>query len=214
MADKNKSQLKSWYSNRYQIVIVQRNILLLLTILSMVSVTISVIFVKSIISSKSLEPYVVEIEEKSGVPTIIDQRSSITLTGQEAVNRYFINKFIQAMIGYEISTYDLNLQTVRLLSKPAVFNIYLAKNYRNTLGKETRVEVRIKSIQFDNQRRMAQVRLASQLIRQNTRPTIKNELIELGFEYSNLDLSAEERLINPLGFQVTSFKATEENFDY
>ena len=73
---KSKSKIKSWYSNRYQIVVVQRNILLLFTLVSMFSVAISIIFVKTIMSSKSLEPYVIEVEEKTGIATVVDQISA------------------------------------------------------------------------------------------------------------------------------------------
>ena len=60
-----KNKLKSWYSSRYQIVVVQRNILLVFTIIAMVAVGVAVIFVKQLTSSKSLDPYVIEIEEKT-----------------------------------------------------------------------------------------------------------------------------------------------------
>ena len=70
---KSKLKIKSWYSNRYQIVVVQRNILLLFTIVSMLSVAVSVIFVKNIMSSKSLEPYVIEVEKKK-YPALLENK--------------------------------------------------------------------------------------------------------------------------------------------
>jgi NDP-sugar pyrophosphorylase family protein len=66
MSDK-KNKIKSWYSNRYQIVVVQRNVLLLLTIVSIIVVAIAIGFVKNFMSSKSLEPYIIEIDDKSFV---------------------------------------------------------------------------------------------------------------------------------------------------
>ncbi len=57
---KSKLKLKSWYANRYQMIVVQRNILLIFTLASMIAVTVAVIFVRNIMASKSLEPYVIE----------------------------------------------------------------------------------------------------------------------------------------------------------
>ena len=96
MSDKEskKIKIKSWYSNRYQIVVVQRNILLLLTIISIIAVAASVTFVKNMMSSKSLEPYVIEIDEKTGIATTIQQPTSQNYTANEVMRRYFINKYI------------------------------------------------------------------------------------------------------------------------
>ena len=68
MSDKEskKIKIKSWYSNRYQIVVVQRNILLIIAMISIVAVATSIIFVKNVMSSKSLEPYVIQVDEKTG----------------------------------------------------------------------------------------------------------------------------------------------------
>jgi type IV secretion system protein VirB8 len=95
---KTKLKIKSWYSNRYQIVVVQRNILLLFTLISMFSVAVAVIFVKNIMSSKSLEPYVIEVEQKSGIATIVNQMTAQNFTGDQMIRQYFINQFICAEI--------------------------------------------------------------------------------------------------------------------
>ena len=90
-----KVQVRSWYSNRYQIVVVQRNILLILTACSIISVSVAVLFVKKIIASKSLDPYVIELEQKTGVATIVDNETATRFTGNDAVKRYFIQKFLE-----------------------------------------------------------------------------------------------------------------------
>jgi type IV secretion system protein VirB8 len=88
MSDKKQTKVKSWYSNRYQIVVVQRNILLLFTLVSMFSVAVAVIFVKNIMASKSLEPYVIEVESKTGVATVVDQMTSQNFTGDQMIRKY------------------------------------------------------------------------------------------------------------------------------
>ncbi len=126
---KNKLKVKSWYSNRYQIVVVQRNILLLFTLISMLSVAVAVIFVKNIMASKSLEPYVIEVESKTGIATIVNQLTAQNFTGDQIIRRYFLNQFVQAASGYEPKTYKMDVDKVRLFSTPDVYN-----DFRNRIN--------------------------------------------------------------------------------
>jgi type IV secretion system protein VirB8 len=208
-----KNKLKSWYSSRYQIVVVQRNILLVFTIIAMVAVGVAVIFVKQLTSSKSLDPYVIEIEEKTGVATIVDQKTIQQFSSDEAIRKYFINQFIQAASGYDPKTYKKDVEKVRLFSSPAVYNDFRNRINARDLGVDSQIAVRIKSLQFLDGS-TAQIRLLLQINLAGANPTTKDQIITMNFYFTNLNLTLEEMLINPLGFQVTSYKITDENFNY
>jgi len=213
---KKNSRIKSWYSNRYQIVLVQRNILLLLAVFSVIAMSFSIIFVKYIISSKSLEPYVIEVEEKSGIATVVDQMSSKTFTGDETIKKYFINQFIQSSTAYDPRTYKNDVEKVRLFSTPNVYSDFRKRINVRELGAESRIIVRIKSIQFPRPD-TAQIRVTTDKVMKGSSSSNKNknELITLNFSFNpKIQLTMEERLINPLGFQVTSYVKSEEIFDY
>lgn len=212
---KTKSRIKSWYSNRHQIVTVQRNILLLFTLISMFSVAIAVIFVKNVMSSKSLEPYVIEVEEKTGIATVVDQLTSQNFTGDQMIRRYFINQFIHAASGYDPKTYKMDVDKVRLFSVPSVYSDFRNRINARDLGADARIEVRIKSIQFSDNN-TAQIRILRQISGVGNSDTkTKNEVITMNFYFSpDMKISMEERLINPLGFQVGKYLITEEIFNY
>lgn len=208
---KSKLKIKSWYSNRYQIVVVQRNILLLFTIISMLSVAISVIFVKNIMSSKSLEPYVIEVEKKTGVATVVDQLTSQQFTGDQMIRQYFLNEFIHASTAYDPKTYKKDVEAVRLFSTPAVYSQFLSRINPRQLGVNTIISVRVKSIQFPSQN-SAKIRLVQQTKATNT-ATSKDLVIDMKFYFApQINLTKEERLINPLGFQVNEYLIAEEVF--
>lgn len=209
---KNKTKIKSWYSNRYQIVVVQRNILLLFTLISMISVAISVIFVKNIMSSKSLEPYVIEVESKTGIATIVNQLTAQNFTGDQVIRRYFINQFIQAASGYDPKTYKLDVDKVRLFSTPDVYNDFRNRINARELGVDSKIEVRVKSVQFTDGN-TAQIRLL-RLISNNDKSSTKDEVVTMNFFFTDLNLTMEERLINPLGFQVSKYTIADEVFSY
>jgi type IV secretion system protein VirB8 len=208
-----KNKLKSWYSSRYQIVVVQRNILLVFTMIAMLAVGVAVIFVKQLTSSKSLDPYVIEIEEKTGVATIVDQKTVQQFSSDEAIRKYFINQFIQAASGYDPKTYKKDVEKVRLFSSPAVYNDFRNRINARDLGVDSQIAVRIKSLQFLDGS-TAQIRLLLQINLAGANPTTKDQIITMNFYFTNLNLTLEEMLINPLGFQVTSYKITDENFNY
>lgn len=211
---KTKSKIKSWYSNRYQIVVVQRNILLLFTLVSMFSVAIAVIFVKNIMSSKSLEPYVIEVEEKTGIATVVSQMTSQNFTGDQMVRRYFINQFVHAASGYDPKTYKLDVDKVRLFSTSGTYSDFRNRINAKDLGGDSRIDVRIKSIQFPDNN-TAQIRILKQANLPNSDPKTKDEVITMSFYFSpDMNLTMEERLINPLGFQVSKYLITDEIFNY
>lgn len=210
---KQKFKIKTWYSNRYQIVLVQRNILLLFALLSVISMSIAIIFVKFIVSSKSLEPYVIELESKTGVATIVDQMTSQNFTGDQVIREYFLNQFIQSAVAYDPRTYKLDIEKVRLFSSPSVYNsVRILINYKD-LGIDSRIEVRIKSIQYPDQS-TALVRISRLINMKGSEPVTKDELLTINFSFTDVNLTKEERLYNPLGFQVSSFLIAEEKFTY
>jgi type IV secretion system protein VirB8 len=214
MSDQKQTKVKSWYSNRYQIVVVQRNILLLFTLVSMFSVAIAVIFVKNIMASKSLEPYVIEVEAKTGIATVVDQMTSQHFTGDQMIRKYFINEFIHASSGYSPQTYKQDAAKVRLYSTSSIYSNFKYRVNPRALGPNSTIRVRIKSVQFPNTN-TAQVRIARQIRMDGASPKTRDEVITMNFFFSpDMNLSMEERLINPLGFQVSSYLIADEVFKY
>lgn len=213
VAKKSAPKIKSWYSNRYQMVVVQRNILLLFTLVSMFAVAFAVVFVKNVMSSKSLEPYVIEVEEKTGVPTIVEQMTTQHFTGDQMIRKYFINQFVRSASAYDPKTYKTDAEKVRLFSTPSVYTDFRNRINAKELGASSTIEVRIKSVQFPEYN-TAQIRLLRQVNREGFDTLVKDEIITMNFYFANLNLNLEERLINPLGFQVSKYLIAEEVFNY
>lgn len=212
---KVKLKVKSWYSNRYQIVVLQRNILLLFTLISMFSVAVAVIFVKNVMSSKSLEPYVIEVEQKTGIATVVNQMTSENFTGDEMIRKYFINQFVHSASGYDPKTYKMDVEKVRLLSTSAIYSDFRNRINARSLGTSTQIDVRIKSIQFTDQN-TAQIRIVEQTDSElESKAQIKDKIISMGFYFTpQMNLKMEDRLINPLGFQVNKYLISEEVYSY
>lgn len=212
MSDKEnkKTKIKSWYSNRYQIVVVQRNVLLLFTMVSIITVAVAVGFVKNFMSSKSLEPYVIEIDDKTGMATIINQITSQNYTANEVVKRYFINKYINSALGYNPKTYRENSEEIRLFSTASVFNAYKNRINPYVFGADSKIDVKIRSLMFKDAMNI-EIRVTRDINVVGQQPSVKNEIIYMTFYFApEMQLTMEERMINPLGFQVAKFEVAEE----
>lgn len=217
MAKAQKLKLKSWYSSKYQIIVFQRNILFFISFLAISSVLIAVIFVKQIMASKSLVPYVIEIEEKSGIPTIVEQLNESHFTADVSLKRYFIYSFLSAAQGYNPGTFREDYRKLALFSTPSVFReIQASINPRNPqspaamIGNRGIIEVAIKSLIFQTPNSVT-IRYRLKNIGSVSGFANNRDMIaEMDFRFTNLTLSQQDRYINPIGFQVTRFVADQE----
>jgi type IV secretion system protein VirB8 len=182
--------------------------------LSIVAVAASILFVKNMMSSKSLEPYVIEIDEKTGIATTVQQPSSTNYTANEVMKRYFVNKFIQSSMSYSPKTYKQDVEITRLFSSPSIYNEFKKRIDPNLLGGNSSIETKVKSLLFKGPNEL-EIRVAREIQSPGTQDQVKNEIIFMTFFFApDISLSMEERLINPLGFQVIKFEIGEEVYSY
>jgi len=206
----------NWYTDRYESMLVQRNIFFLVAMIATVSLAFATLAVRYVKNTKSIEPFVIEIEERTGVPTVVDPVTIQAYSANDAVVRYFIMKYIRAREEYFPALYRYNFDTVvRVLSSESVyysdykpkFSLGNPQSPINTLGAASRV-VLLKSILFPAAG-TAQVRFTIQTNGGNG-PSSADKIVFLQYEFSNINMNEDERLINPLGFRVTNYKIEDE----
>jgi type IV secretion system protein VirB8 len=210
-------ELKNWSDDRYQSTVIQRNLLLLLLIVCFVLIIISLTTIRYLKNTQSIDPFVIEIEKKSGIPTVVEPLSIKTYSADEAIRRYFVMKYIRAREEYYSGTFNRNFNDVlRVLSSSDVYySDYRSKfGYNNPsspynlYGSSSYRTVGLKSIIFPSAT-SAQVRITLTVAGQIN--LVMNKIIYMEFDYFNLNMSEADRLINPLGFQVTLYRINDEN---
>ena len=208
--------MKSWHEEKYEGIIVQRNLLLFLVILFAIIIIFSIFLIRYVRSARSIEPFVIEIEKKTGVPTVIDQSNLRAYTADEAVKRYFILRYIKAREEYFQSTYMYNYsKVVRVFSSSDVYYKDYRPNFSsskpdspyNKYGNSSTRTVELKSIIFPDEK-SAQVRIA--MIVKGLVNIRLDKVIFLEFAFQNMEMNEEERLINPLGFIVKLYRMDDE----
>lgn len=203
-----------WYSDRYETVVTQRNVLVFISLISFVAVMISIFVVGQISTSKTFSLFVIQIEEKTGYAKVVNPINSSILSGNESLSRYFIKKYLEARETYNPVDYESNLKkNVRLFSTPNVYRDYIGyiKTPTNdpTLiyGDKNTTFMKVKSFsRLDNQ-----YFIRFSVIETSGAKMQKDKIATITIDYIPMELTESERDINPVGFQVTGYRVDDDN---
>lgn len=165
---------------------------------------------------KTVEPYVIRVDNATGATDIVYSLKETTISKDEQMDRYWLRNYVTFRESYDWYNVQTNYDTAMIMSGAAeqkiLFeffqgNVAPYKVFKN----DFRVEVKINSITYVGE--LAQVRFEKRvkdLKDPNKAPTIQNLIATIGYRYINEKLPQEERLINPLGFKVESYKIDTE----
>lgn len=225
--DESKIEKRNWYNDRYQFVIVQRNILAMLTVISLLCSMAATFSISQLAPLKSVEPFVIQVDPKSGVTQVVNPLKVRELTGNEAINQYFIVQYIrarEAFLGTPDRNYG-NYNLVRVLSDNPVFAQYqqdiILSNPDSPgarLGTNGSREVHIGTIKFldkhalpqneESRRYLVKVRIVERSGMGGGK--MIQQLVLIEFKYTELDLTVEDRYLNPIGFRVLSYRVDDD----
>ena len=207
--------VRNWYEERYDSIIVQRNILFMLLLIFIILSIISIISVAVVINSKRFDPFVIQIDETTGMAKIVNPTSSQMLEGNDSLARYFIKKYVIARETYNPVDFDTQAkQIVRLFSSSSIFFTYLGYlknqdvNPGVIYGQKNTTFLTVKSwSKLDARKYM--LRFSISETSENRR--VFNKLAIIDFNYIAMDLTETERDINPIGFQVQGYRVDDDN---
>lgn len=184
----------------------------------LVCVMISTLGVIEVTSGKKIEPFVIEIEEKSGVTNVIRPLLLEQINQDEVMKRYFITKYVKAREEFRKSTYEYQYnQVVGLMSSPQVFQKFKSSlssadspNNPTLMGANVR-EIKINSVvklstPNNPNGQTYQVRFS-----EDGKSNPRSYLVTIDFQFIDVQLTHAQRDINPLGFYVTGYSVDEEN---
>ncbi|MGF7157942.1 virB8 family protein [Bartonella heixiaziensis] len=160
-------------------------------------------------------PLVLRVDNATGAVDVISVMREHDTSYGEIVDRYWLNQYVLNRETYDYDTIELNYQTTALLSAPTVqqefYKIYDGGNARDkVLSNKARITVKVRSIQ-SNGRGQATVRFTTQQHDSNgTVEPKQHQIATIGYTYVGAPMKSSDRLLNPLGFQVTSYRADPE----
>ena len=165
---------------------------------------------------KKVEPFVVRVDRSTGAVDVLTTLSgSERFTADEAVSKYFLGQYVRAREGWLPQAAAANFRQVSILSAPAeqqrfadAFRPSNPASPQVALGQTGEAEVALKAISFVSPG-VASIRFRK-LVRHGSDETTSDWIATIAFAYAKAPVSEADRLRNPLGFQVLSYRADPE----
>jgi len=178
---------------------------------------------------KEKVPFLVMADAYTGTATVARLRGTFqgeTITANEAINRSNVAQYVLARESYDSAVMGLrDWELVFVMSNGPVSQSmrqrYAGNNPQNPFvmyGREKAIRVKILSItplgaEPNGSFRGASVRIQRSLLDKRTGAStyLDNQLVTMRFEYNqNLALSEQDRILNPLAFQVTEYRVDND----
>ena len=167
---------------------------------------------------KRTEPYTLLVDRQTGAVEALRPLEAQTVAPDAALTRSFLVQYVIARESFDAVSYDLDYRKVTLWSAQTARRSYVADmqpgNAASPLtwmptGGTISVEVRSVS---PLEARRALVRFTTL----STNPVTSGQTVEhwvavIGYSYSAAAMSEADRLLNPLGFQVMSYRRDSES---
>lgn len=177
---------------------------------------------------KEKVPFLVMADAYTGTATVARLRGNFaenSITSNEAINRSNVAQYVMARESYDYAIMGRDWEQVFVMSDQSVGAalraLYDRRNPQSPLtlyGNNRAVRIKILSItplgeQPNGGFRGASVRIQRSVLDKASGVTgfLDNQLVTLRFEYkSSLQLNEQERVLNPLSFQVTEYRVDRD----
>ena len=166
---------------------------------------------------KTVQPYTLLVDRQTGYIQALDPIEGESITPGQAMARSFLAQYVIAREGFDIDTLQEDYRRVALWSGGEARTRYIAEAQASnpssklaTLPRQARIEVEIRSISSINAD-TALVRYATY----RTDPGGQRQAPQswasvVRYRFSGEAMTAEDRLVNPLGFQVMRYRRDAE----
>jgi type IV secretion system protein VirB8 len=168
-----------------------------------------------VVNAKQFEPFVIQIDDVTGMAKIVNPASSNVISGNEALARYFIKRYVTSRETYNPVDFTTDAKkVVRLLSENGIYWNYLgylkddAVNPVIKYGQKNTTYLTVKSwSKLTNNKYL----LRFAITETSGSKAIFNKIAIVEFDYRAMQLTEEERDVNPIGFQVIGYRVDDDN---
>lgn len=168
---------------------------------------------------KTVQPYVIKVDNSTGGVEIITVLDVKQIPVSESLDKYFVNDYVVKREGYYYDLLAEDYVAVQLMSSQKIAeeyrSLYAGKTGRaEVLQDKKEVEVKTISIVLGESAGTKTATIRARISEKELSTKITKSsltVITLAYEYiPTTQQSEKERLINPLGFTVTSYRKDSE----
>ena len=182
-------------------------------------VVLSIVAIAFMMPLKESIPFLVRVDSTTGVPDIVTRLDEQTVRFDEVMDKYWLARYVTARESYDWNIIQKDYDAVGMMSAPNVAQQYqrlfegddaLDKRYAN----RTKVVVKIISV-VPNGKGIGTVRFIKETSNvddvSNSTAITSKWIATIGYEYRTTSLLREShRLVNPMGFQATTYRVDPE----
>jgi type IV secretion system protein VirB8 len=168
---------------------------------------------------KTVEPFVIRVDNNTGATDVVTMLKSKEQTYGEVMDKYWLTQYIRYRESYDWQTIQDSYNATMLLSAQPIqteFSKLYGDNpnaVHKVLKDNYKIMAKVKAVSFVGN--MAQIRFDKITVPMGgdiSKQVPPQSLIAtVGFEYVNAPQKEEDRSVNPLGFQITSYRVDPEN---
>ncbi|HJK86861.1 MAG TPA: VirB8/TrbF family protein [Candidatus Megaira endosymbiont of Nemacystus decipiens] len=208
-------QLQNWYQDRYDNIVVQRNLLFLLLISLVLLSIIAVGVVAYVVNTKKFDPFVIQIDDTTGAAQVVNPNASNIISGNEALAQYFIKKYVTARETYNPVDFEKEARkTIRLLSTSRIYWAY--RGYLRNEAVNPQIRYGQKNTTFLLVKSWSKLSDTKYIMRFSINETggarkSFHKIAVVEFQYAPMELTEKDKDINPIGFQVIEYRVDDDN---
>ncbi|MDR3221130.1 MAG: virB8 family protein [Candidatus Accumulibacter sp.] len=210
--EKYLKEARTWETDKVREIEKSKRIAWRIASISILLAFASVLAVTGMMPLKTVEPYVIRVDNSTGIVDVVEALTDGKTNYEEAVNKYFTQWYVRYREGYSKELAEEYYFNVGIMSNTTeqqkYYQFFQPKNPLspiNIYGDYAKVKITIKSTSFINPT-IALVRYTKAIERGLDRPVISHWAATITFHYTKAPMSEKDRAINPLGFQVFEYR--------
>lgn len=193
---------------------IYRAIAIVGVLLAILAVTAAMV---AILARKEPEPFVLKVDSTTGVTEVMRSIKDTEDQYDEVVNKFWLAQYIRTCESYDWFTISEQFESCKLMSDDHIASEY-ARNIQSPqspltiLKDKGKIAVKIISITFFGN--TASIRFTTQKLSPNgeniDNSPVQRKIATVAYYYKSGYMTDQQRLINPLGFKVASYRVDSE----
>ena len=210
--EKYLEEARTWETDKLKELIKSKKVAWRVATCAGIIALMAVFAVASLAPLKEVEPYVIRVDNTTGIVDVAKSLTDGKSNYEESVNKYFTQLYVRYRESYTYELAEDYYSNVGIMSvgleQQKYFEWFNPKNPlspMNVFGQYAKVKVRIKSTSFIKPN-VALVRYTKEIERGLDKPQVSHWAATIIFKYSGAKMKEIDRGINPLGFQVVEYR--------